>query len=81
MFLSLVWERIDMNIAIVNRQIDLLEDLIGEIGTKNEFVEVGCEEGHILEILSRLDLIGIGIDFLFLNTDLGTHYIVLAKKS
>lgn len=63
MFLSLAWGWINLNIPVVNRQIDILEKLLGEMGTKNGFIEVGCGEGHILEVLSRMGLKGIGIDF------------------
>jgi len=51
-----------MNVPIIERQSDLLKRFIKEIGVKGEFVEVGCGEGHNLELLSNMGLRGIGID-------------------
>lgn len=47
--------------CIVKRQSDLLKKLIKEANAK-EFIEVGCGEGHNLDLLSDMGLKGIGID-------------------
>ena len=47
--------------CIVKRQSDLLKKLIKEANAK-EFIEVGCGEGHNLDLLSDMGMKGIGID-------------------
>lgn len=52
-----------MNIPIVNRQMDLVKAMINKIDLRRYFIEIGCGEGHNLEILSEIGMKGIGFDF------------------
>lgn len=51
-----------MNIPIVKRQQDMLKKFIIEHNISGEFIEIGCGEGHNLQILYNLGLCGKGID-------------------
>jgi SAM-dependent methyltransferase len=52
-----------MNVPIVNRQMDLIKMILKEKDVRGEFLEIGCGEGHNLELFSQIGMKGVGIDF------------------
>ena len=52
-----------MNIPIVNRQKDLITKMIDESNLNENFIEIGCGDGHNLEKFSIMGMKGTGIDF------------------